>query len=147
MKPLGLKGAYKSVRTSNGTAESLLLGVWGFIAAGAFYKLGIMDGGAHAESLSGFHVFCWALSSLFVIYCTLWSERTSLLWALRVDVIIKVVLFLEYLFVVFTTGIPIMIFFILRCVVVFVLVMQGLYLADLVHRQIIEFKKFENYDD
>jgi hypothetical protein len=31
MKPLGLKGTYDSLRSANGTAQHLLLSIWGIV--------------------------------------------------------------------------------------------------------------------
>lgn len=133
MKPLGLKGVYESLRSANGTAQHLLLSVWGIIAAGGFYAVGI----------SNLHLGAWVFASLLVLYCTVWRGRWCLLWALRLDVMLTAIILAEYLYIEWDTGINTVVFFLGRLAAGVILLVHGLYLSNLVRRQILEHKKFE----
>lgn len=133
MKPLGLKGTVDSLRSANGTAQHLLLSVWGIIAAGGFYAVGI----------SNLHLIVWVLSSLLVFYCTIWRSKPCILWSLRLDVMITAIVLAEYLYIEWDTGINTMVFFLGRLSAGVILLVHGLYLCNLVRRQILEHKKFE----
>jgi hypothetical protein len=133
MKPLGLRGTYESLRTANGTAQHILLSVWGIIAAGGFYAVGI----------SNLHLGAWVFASLLVLYCTVWRGKWCLLWALRLDVMISAVVLAEYLYIEWDTGINTLVFFLGRLAAGVLLLIHGLYLANLVRRQMLEHKKFE----
>jgi hypothetical protein len=134
MKPLGLKGVYESLRSASGTAQHLLLSVWGIIAAVGFYAVGI----------SNLHLIVWIASSLFVLYCTVWRGKVCLLWALRLDVMITAIVLAEYLYIEWDTGINTVVFFLGRLAAGVILLLHGLYLSNLVRRQILEHKKFES---
>lgn len=134
MKPLGIKGVYESLRSASGTAQHLLLSAWGVVAAGGFYAVGI----------SNIHLVGWVLASLLVAYCTVWAGKRCLLWALRLDVIITAIVLAEYLYIEWDTGINTVVFFLGRLTAGIILLVHGLYLSNLVRRQILEHKKFEN---
>ena len=133
MKPLGLKGVYESLRSASGTAQHLLLSVWGIIAAGGFYAVGISD----------VHLVGWVLASVLVTYCTVWRSKWCLLWALRLDVMITAIVLAEYLYIEWDTGINTVVFFLGRLAAGIILLVHGLYLSNLVRRQMLEHKKFE----
>ena len=133
MKPLGLKGTYQSLRSANGTAQHLLLSSWGIIAAGGFYAVGI----------SNLHLIAWVLASVLVAYCTIWRGKLCLLWALRLDVMLSAIVLAEYLYIEWDTGINTVVFFLGRLAAGVILLVHGLYLANLVRRQMLEHKRFE----
>ena len=133
MKPLGLKGTYQSLRSANGTAQHLLLSIWGIIAAGGFYAVGI----------SNLHLIAWVLASVLVAYCTIWRGKWCLLWALRLDVMLSAIVLAEYLYIEWDTGINTLVFFLGRLTAGVILLAHGLYLANLVRRQMLEHKRFE----
>ena len=133
MKPLGLKGTYQSLRSANGTAQHLLLSIWGIIAAGGFYAVGI----------SNLHLIAWVLTSILVAYCTIWRGKWCLLWALRLDVMLSAIVLAEYLYIEWDTGINTLVFFLGRLAAGVIMFVHGLYLANLVRRQMLEHKRFE----
>ena len=133
MKPLGLRGTYESLRSANGTAQHLLLSVWGIIAAGGFYAVGI----------SNLHLTAWVVTSILVAYCTIWRGKWCLLWALRVDVMLTAIILAEYLYIEWDTGINTVVFFLGRLAAGVIMLIHGLYLANLVRRQMLEHKRFE----
>ena len=133
MKPLGLKGTYQSLRSANGTAQHLLLSIWGIIAAGGFYAVGI----------SNLHLIAWVLASILVAYCTIWRGKWCLLWALRLDVMLSAIVLAEYLYIEWDTGINTLVFFLGRLAAGVIMFVHGLYLANLVRRQMLEHKRFE----
>lgn len=132
MKPLGLKGTYESLRSANGTAQHLLLSIWGIVAAGGFYAVGI----------NNLHLVAWVLASFLVVYTTIWRGKWCLLWALRLDVIISFIVLAEYLWIEWDTGINTLVFFLGRLAAGGILCLHGLYLANLVSRQMLEYKVF-----
>lgn len=133
MNALGLKGTYESLRSANGTAQHLLLSIWGIIAAGGFYAVGI----------SNLHLLAWIAASVLVAYCTIWRGKWCLLWSLRLDVIITAIILAEYLYIEWDTGINTAVFFMGRLMAGIILLCHGLYLANLVRRQMLEHKRFE----
>jgi len=133
MKPLGLKGTYEAIRSANGPAQHLLLSVWGIVAAGGFYAVGI----------SNLHLIAWIIASVLVCYCTVWRGKWCLLWALRLDVMISFIVLAEYLYIEWDTGINTMVFFLGRLAAGSILLVHGMYLANLVIRQMLEHKRFE----
>ena len=133
MKPLGLKGTYESLRSANGTAQHLLLSIWGIIAAGGFYAVGI----------SNLHLIAWVVASLLVAYCTVWRGKWCLLWALRIDVMLSALVLAEYLYIEWDTGINTLVFYFGRLAAGVIMLVHGLYLANLVRRQMLEHKRFE----
>ena len=133
MKPLGLRGTYDSLRSANGTAQHLLLSIWGIVAAGGFYAVGI----------SSLHLTAWVAASVLVMCCTIWTKKPCLLWALRLDVMLTAVVLAEYLYIEWDTGITTLVFFLGRLSAGVILLAHGLYLANLVRRQMLEHKRFE----
>jgi len=133
MKPLGLRGTYESLKSANGTAQHLLLSIWGIIAAGGFYAVGI----------SNLHLTAWVAASILVMYCTIWTKKPCLLWAIRLDVMLTTVVLAEYLCIEWDTGINTVVFFLGRISAAVILLTHGLYLANLVRRQMLEAKRFE----
>ena len=133
MKPLGLKGTYRSIRSASGTAQHLLLSIWGIIAAGGFYAVGI----------SNLHLIAWVFASFLVAYCTVWRGKRCLLWALRLDVMLTAIVLAEYLYIEWSTGVNTLVFFFGRLAAGVIMLIHGLYLANLVRRQMLEHKRFE----
>lgn len=137
MKALGLKGTYEALRSASGTAQHIMLSVWGVIAAGGYFALGI----------SNFHLLAWVSTSVFVLFCTIWTSKRWLLWALRLDVMITMAVMLEYFAIVAEEGIPTPVFFLGRVAAGTTIMLHGLYLSNLVRRQILEHKKFAHILD
>ena len=133
MKALGLKGTYEALRSASGTAQHIMLSVWGVIAAGGYFALGI----------SNFHLLAWISTSVFVLFCTIWASKHWLLWALRLDVMISFIVLAEYLYIEWDTGINTIVFFLGRLAAGSILLVHGMYLANLVRRQMLEHKRFE----
>ena len=133
MKALGVKGVYESLRSANGTAQHLLLSAWGIVAAGGFYAVGI----------SNLHLLVWVLASVLVTYCTIWRGKWCLLWALRLDVMLTAIVLAEYLWIEWDTGINTLVFFMGRLAAAGLLLVHGLYLSNLVRRQMLEQRLFE----
>lgn len=128
MKPLGLKGLYRALRSANGPAQHLLMGVWGLITTAGFYQVGVPT----------FLLISWAIASLAVVYCTVWTDKQTLLRVIKTDTIFSIMVLTLYLYEEYTTGITTPVFFAGRVVAGSVLVLHGLYLIDLVQRQIHE---------
>lgn len=128
MKPLGLKGLWRSLRSANGPAQHMLIGVWGIIAAAGFYDVNVPN----------VFLVSWVLASIAVIYCTVWASKPNLLIALKIDAVLSAMVLSLYLFEAYTAGITTLVFFAGRLVAGSVLVLHGLYLVDLVQRQIFE---------
>jgi hypothetical protein len=133
MKALGVKGVYESLRSATGTAQHLLLSAWGIIAAGGFYAVGI----------SNLHLLVWVIASVLVTYCTIWRGKWCLLWALRLDVMLTAIVLAEYLWIEWDTGINTLVFFTGRLAAGVLLLAHGLYLSNLVRRQMLEHRLFE----
>jgi len=128
MKPLGLSGLKKALRSANGPAQHLLMGAWGLITTAGFYEVGI----------PAYLLITWALASLGVIYCTVWAGKRFLLNVLKLDTMLTIMVLCLYLYEEYTTGITTPIFFAGRVVAGAVLSFHGIYLVDLVQRQIHE---------
>ena len=128
MKPIGLKGLYRALRSANGPAQHLLMGIWGLITTAGFYQVGVPT----------FLLISWAIASLAVVYCTIWTGKPTLLRAIKTDTIFSIMVLTLYLYEEYTTGITTPVFFAGRVVAGSVLVLHGLYLIDLVQRQIHE---------
>ena len=128
MKPLGLQGLWKALRSANGPAQHLLMGIWGLITTAGFYQVGVPT----------VLLISWAIASLAVVYCTIWAGKQTLLRAIKTDTIFSIMVLTLYLYEEYTTGITTPVFFAGRVVAGSVLVIHGLYLIDLVQRQIHE---------
>jgi|SRR6056300_808532 hypothetical protein len=137
MQPLGLHGLKLALRTANGPAQHLLMGVWGIITTAGFWAVNVPIP----------FLAVWVLCSLAVIYCTIWSERPRLLFALKADTMLTVTVLSLYLWEEYTTGITTPVFFAGRLAAASVLVAHGFYLIDLVHRQILDAAAFKRAQD
>ena len=133
MKPLGLSGLWQALRSANGPAQHLLMGVWGLITTAGFYQVGV------PVPL----LLAWAFASLVVVYCTVWSTKPTLLKALKTDTMLTVMVLSLYLWEEFTTGITTPVFFAGRVLAASILSLHGFYLIDLVHRQMLDAQAFE----
>lgn len=159
---LGLKGAWNAIKTSNGTAQHILYGIWGFIIAGMYIDMGVPN------SLVTF----WALASLVTIFVVIWMSKKLLKLLLLLDVSLTALvlglyvshayvvepMFMEPIYHVSTaegmvvaqralvvlhdfSSWSMFISHILPCLV---LILHGIYLANLVERQELEKKRFSN---
>ena len=133
MKPLGLDGLRLALKSANGPAQHLLMGVWGLIVTSGFWAVNVP-----VPSL-----VIWGLCSFSVVYCTIWAHKPKLLYALKADTLLTVTVLLLYLWEEYTTGITTLVFFVGRVAAASVLIAHGFYLIDLVHRQILDARAFE----
>lgn len=137
MQPLGLDGLKLALKTANGPAQHLLMGVWGIITTAGFWAVNVPIP----------FLVVWALCSLAVIYCTIWSVRPRLLLALKADTMLTVTVLFLYLWEEYMTGITTPVFFAGRLAAASVLIAHGFYLIDLVHRQILDAEAFKRAHD
>lgn len=128
MKPLGIQGLKQALRSANGPAQHLLMGVWGLITTAGFWQVGVPVP----------VLLAWALASITVVYCTVWATKPTLLRALKLDTMLTVMVLSLYLWEEWITGIMTPVFFAGRVLAGSVLAMHGFYLIDLVHRQILD---------
>ena len=128
MKPLGIQGLKQALRSANGPAQHLLMGVWGLITTAGFWQVGVPVP----------VLLAWAMASMTVIYCTVWATKPTLLRALKLDTMLTVMVLSLYLWEEWITGIMTPVFFAGRVLAGSVLAMHGFYLIDLVHRQILD---------
>lgn len=154
MKAYGLKGTWEKVRTANGPAQHLSCAVSGFIMAGMF--IGMID---------QWLICTWATMSLLVMIATVWLPRKLLEATLVADFVLTMVVLFQYLMyeppkpmhpVYYSTGAngmtaavrPSMdmpmtyLDEIFHSAALIWLALWSLYLANLVHRQILEHKRF-----
>ena len=128
MKPLGIQGLKQALRSANGPAQHLLMGVWGLITTAGFWQVGVPVP----------VLLAWAMASIMVVYCTVWATKPTLLRALKLDTMLTVMVLSLYLWEEWITGIMTPVFFAGRVLAGSVLAMHGFYLIDLVHRQILD---------
>lgn len=133
MESLGVSGLRKDLRSDNGTAQYLLMSVWGIISSTIFLD-------THVSSLM---LLAWVASSVWVMYATVFMTKKGLLAALRTDLIFTVAVTLSYLLSLFLYGIPDMGFFIGRVFAALALSLHAVYLTDLAQRQVQEWEIFE----
>jgi len=125
MKPLGIQGLKQALRSANGPAQHLLMGVWGLITTAGFWQVGVPVP----------VLLAWAMASMTVIYCTVWATKPTLLRALKLDTMLTVMVLSLYLWEEWITGIITPVFFAGRVLAGSVLAAHGFYLIDLVTRQ------------
>lgn len=159
---LGLKGTWEAIKSANGPAQHILYGIWGFIIAGMYLDMGVPN------SL----VISWALASFITILVVIWSSKKALKRVLLLDVSLTALVLglyvstayiykpmsMEPVYYINTAeGMEAMqrmgiglhdlsswsmfISYILPCLV---LILHGIYLANLVERQELEKKRFNN---
>jgi len=128
MKPLGIQGLKQALRSANGPAQHLLMGVWGLITTAGFWQVGVPIP----------VLLAWAMASVTVIYCTVWATKPTLLRALKLDTMLTVMVLSLYLWEEWITGIITPVFFAGRVLAGSVLAAHGFYLIDLVTRQMLD---------
>ena len=159
---LGLRGTWEAIKTANGPAQHILYGLWGFIIAGMYLDMGVPN------SLVG----AWAVSSLITIIVVIWMSKEVLKRILLLDVgltalvlglyvseayLIKPMVMEPIYHVNTAQGMELVqragvglhdlaswSMFISHIVPCLVLILHGIYLANLVERQELEKKRFSN---
>lgn len=152
----GLKGTIEKVRNANGPAQHISCSVTGLIIAGMF-----------AGIIHPWIIGAWAMMSVMVIIATIWLRRIHLMYVLLADFILSMVVMFQYLmyekptpmdpvyYTMTANGMssatrPTMemamtsVETIAHVAAVVWLSMWSLYLANLVHRQILERKRILN---
>lgn len=156
MKAYGIKGTYHKVRSANGPAQHLACAVSGVIFAGMFVGM-----------VEAWVVAVWAATSLLVILATIWLPRLYLKYTLLTDFVLSMVVMFQYLmyeepkpmvpvyYSISTTGMTqavrptaemsmSMVETVSHVAALVWLSLWSLYLANLVHRQILEHKRYSN---
>ena len=153
MKAHGFRGALENVRSSNGTAQHIACAICGSIMAGMFVK--------HVD---GYLVTAWAMMSIVVLVATVWLPRVVLKYTLLADFFLSMIVLFQYMMVEDNSP-PIPVYHVLRADGTMIGHTRGidgmsmidqvahasalvwlagwsLFLANLVHRQILENKRF-----
>jgi len=154
MQAYGLQGTLEKVRHANGPAQHLACAVCGLIMAGMF--------ATHIETI----IICaWGTMSLIVAAATVWLPRVILMYTLLLDFLLSMVVLFQYMmyeppkpmenvyYTMTATGMdqatrpsmhPSMttVDEISHAAALIWLAGWSLYLANLVHRQILEHKRF-----
>lgn len=156
MNAYGIRGTYQKVRTANGPAQHLSCAISGLILAGMFVGM-----------VQAWIIALWAAMSLVVIIATVWLPRQYLKIALLTDFVLSMVVMFQYLmyeepkpmvpvyYSLTSSGMtqavrPMMdmpmttIETVTHVSALVWLSLWSLYLANLVHRQILEHKRFSN---
>ena len=153
----GVKDTYKKVMSANGPAQMLTYAFWGVLMAGMFQ--GVCDMCFPPELL----IF-WGSISAMVVPITIWGSKAWLRNILLVDVVVS-----AYIMVVFLTHEPHTAEFVyytsslhgmheasmdhghslsdwFHAAALIWMTLHAVYLADLTNRQILERKRFSQYD-
>jgi hypothetical protein len=154
MKAYGLKGTYEKVRAANGPAQHIACAMCGLIMAGMF-------AGHVATTL----ICIWGSMSVFVVLATVWLPRILLKYTLLADFVLSMVVLFQYLmyeeptvmqpvyYSMTATGMQeairpmthmpmTTVDEVAHAAALIWLAGWSLYLANLVHRQILEHKRF-----
>ena len=154
MRAYGIRGTIEKVRNANGPAQHISCSITGLIIAGMFSSM------IHPVIIS-----MWAVMSILVIIATVWLKRIVLMYILLIDFVLSMVVCFQYLmyeppkpmspvyYSLTATGMSAasrpttevtmnMIETVSHVAAVIWLSMWSLYLANLVHRQILERKRF-----
>jgi hypothetical protein len=157
MPILGLRKTYAKVMSANGPAQMLTYGFWGVLMAGMFW--GVCDMCFPPELL----IF-WGAISAAVVPITVWGTPAMLRNILLLDVVVS-----AYIMVVFLTHEPHVAEFVyytpsvdgmdmahrgsghglsdwFHAAALIWMTLHAVYLADLTNRQILERKRFSQYD-
>jgi hypothetical protein len=147
---MGIRSTYEQVRAANGPAQHIACAVWGVVVAGLFV-------GMAPPCL----LLTWAASSFLVLIAVVWLPRIWLKRALLLDFLLSVFVLVEYVtyeepprqvyYTMTLSGMtlaqrpvmdhaPIAAWF--HSLAIITLCVWSLYLANLVHRQILERKRF-----
>lgn len=137
---MSLKKTLQSLRSANGTAQHIMLGIWGVVIAGMYAGMGVPDA----------LLVLWTALSMAVIGATVWLSKLILKRLLIADVYISVAVLVLYL--THTRHAEVHMGQLhhhhvdigSHVVAVLILIVHGLYLADLTNRQILERKRFSD---
>jgi len=156
MKAYGLRGTYEKVRSANGPAQHLACAFCGLIMAGMFSN--------HVETTL---ICAWGTMSILVVVATVWLPRIALKYTLLTDFALSMVVLFQYAMyepekpmqpVYYSMGANGMemaarpnmdmpmttVDEVSHMAALVWLAGWSLYLANLVHRQILEHKRFTN---
>jgi hypothetical protein len=154
MRAYGLRGTYEKVRAANGPAQHIACAMCGLIMAGMFVT--------HVDTTL---ICIWGSLSIFVVLATVWLPRVFLKYTLLADFVFSMVILFQYMMyeapkpmqnVYYTmtatgmdqavrpmTHMPMTtVDEIAHAAALIWLAGWSLYLANLVHRQILEHKRF-----
>ena len=154
MRAYGIRGTIEKVRNANGPAQHISCSVTGLIIAGMFSSV------IHPAIIG-----TWAAMSVLVVIATIWMKRIVLMYVLLIDFVLSMVVCFQYLmydppkpfspvyYSITATGMSAasrptaevtmnMIETVSHVAAVIWLSIWSLYLANLVHRQILERKRF-----
>lgn len=154
MKAYGLKGTYEKVRAANGPAQHIACAMCGIIMAGMF--------AGHVETVL---ICAWGTMSILVVLATVWLPRILLKYTLLADFVLSMIVLFQYMmyeepkpmenvyFTATANGMeqavrPMMhpsmttVDEVAHAAALIWLAGWSLYLANLVHRQILEHKRF-----
>ena len=155
MKAHGIRGALENVRSSNGTAQHIACAICGSIMAGMFINL-----------VGVYLVIAWAVMSFLVLIATVWLPRILLQYTLLADFFLSMIVLFQYVLVEDRSP-PIPVYHVMRADGTMIGHTRGidgmtlidqvahasaliwlagwsLFLANLVHRQILENKRFKH---
>ena len=146
---MGLKATYNAIRTANGPAQHIACAIWGVVMAGMF-----------AEMVNPYILIAWAACSILVITAVVWLPRIYLKLSLIADFFISTLVLSEYMTY---SPAPTPIYHVntvngmqavsrsahshvdvamwSHSLAIITLCAWSLYLANLVHRQILERKR------
>lgn len=156
MQAYGLHGTFEKVKNANGPAQHLACAMCGLIMAGMFVT--------HVETTL---ICAWGTMSLLVVFATVWLPRIILKYTLLADFVLSMIVLFQYMMyeppkpmenVYFTATANGMeqavrpmahmpmttVDEVAHAAALIWLAGWSLYLANLVHRQILEHKRFIN---
>lgn len=154
MKAYGLSGTLEKVKNANGPAQHIACAMCGLIMAGMFVN--------HVDTTL---ICIWGSMSVFVMLATVWLPRILLKYTLLADFMLSMIVLFQYMMydppkpmtpVYYSTGMNGMeaaarpmthmpmtsVDEIAHAAALIWLAGWSLYLANLVHRQILEYKRF-----
>ena len=154
MQAYGLQGTLEKVRNANGPAQHIACAMCGLIMAGMFT--------GHVETTL---ICIWGSMSVFVVLATVWLPRILLKYTLLADFVLSMIVLFQYMMydppkpmtpVYYSTGMNGMeavsrpmahmpmttVDEVAHAAALIWLAGWSLYLANLVHRQILEHKRF-----
>ena len=154
MKAYGLKGTLEKVKNANGPAQHIACAMCGLIMAGMFV--------GHVETTL---ICIWGTMSVFVVFATVWLPRILLKYTLLTDFVLSMIVLFQYMM--YEAPKPIVPVYhvntaegmhmairpmthmpmttvdeVAHAAALIWLAGWSLYLANLVHRQILEHKRF-----
>lgn len=133
---LGIKGTYQALRTANGTAQQIACSIWGVLVSGSL-----------VGSTPPVALFALAGVSASIIAALIWLPRIWLQRALTVEFIASVVVFALHFFGRWPTSTPPEIIATAsHSLSAAALCVWALYLANLVHRQLLEKQRMAHHE-